>query len=66
MLKNIKGMYQGGQLQTTEFPQRVINTWSWGVQDQLIANATVMGDRPFSVTLFCIQIFEDLRSLRIS
>ena len=28
-----------------ELPQRVINAWSWGAQDQLIANATVMGDR---------------------
>ena len=27
-----------------ELPQRVINAWSWGSQDQLIANATVMGN----------------------
>jgi hypothetical protein len=25
-------------------PQRVINAWSWGAQDQLIANATVIGN----------------------
>ena len=28
-----------------ELPQRVINAWSWGAQDQLIAKATMVGDR---------------------
>lgn len=29
----------------SNIPQRVINAWSWGAQDQLIAKATVLGDR---------------------
>lgn len=68
MIKSIEEIYQDGQPQPTELPQRVINAWSWGAQDQLIANATVMGDRllVFSCAMEKLEIaFSDLPCLKL-
>jgi len=68
VIKSIEEIYQDGQPQPTEFPQRVINAWSWGAQYQLIANATVIGDRllVFSCAMEKLEIaFSDLPCLKL-
>lgn len=49
-------------------PQRVINAWDWEAQDQLIANATQIGDRLLVVSCALEKIevaFNDLPSLKV-
>jgi hypothetical protein len=68
MIKSIEEIYQDGQPQPTKLPQRVINAWSWGAQDQLIANATVMGDHllVFSCAMEKLEIaFDALPCLKL-